>query len=97
MNYILLIFLLAVVTYLPRMLPFYIFDKDKISYRFRKILNCVPYAALGALIIPGGFNGIKNQQLLSVAGLLIAIVVSYFQKNIILTMVITLAILYPFA
>jgi branched-subunit amino acid transport protein len=44
---------MGLVTYVPRMLPLVVFDAKKIHPRLRGILKNVPYAALGALIIPG--------------------------------------------
>ncbi|MBA4492730.1 AzlD domain-containing protein [Paenactinomyces guangxiensis] len=44
---------MAVVTYLPRLLPVFILEKLSLSPAFGRWLNSIPYAALGALIFPG--------------------------------------------
>ena len=41
---------MTAVTYLPRLLPFYIFSKINLSKRMMLFLKCIPYSALGALI-----------------------------------------------
>ncbi len=52
-NLIPLILGMAAVTYGPRLLPFLLFSKIKISRRVDAFLKCIPVAAIGALIIPG--------------------------------------------
>ncbi|RSL31007.1 AzlD domain-containing protein [Salibacterium salarium] len=44
---------MAVVTYIPRMLPLVFFNTKNIPPKLEGILQNVPYAALGALIFPG--------------------------------------------
>jgi branched-subunit amino acid transport protein len=47
---------MAVATYVPRMLPLLFLNAERIPLRLQAILRNVPYAALGALIVPGIFN-----------------------------------------
>ncbi|MDZ5470236.1 AzlD domain-containing protein [Bacillus sp. 31A1R] len=44
---------MAVVTYVPRMLPFVLFRGKELPPFIQGILKNVPYATLGALIFPG--------------------------------------------
>lgn len=44
---------MAIVTYIPRALPFLAFDVNKMHPFIKGVLQNVPYAALGALIFPG--------------------------------------------
>lgn len=53
MNYLALILGMAVVTYLPRLLPALIRGRDRFPAWFRKWLQGIPPAALAALIFPG--------------------------------------------
>lgn len=51
---IVLLFLsMALVTYVPRMLPFVLIDKMRFSPRMERFLRLIPYTAMAALIFPG--------------------------------------------
>ncbi|MTI96651.1 MAG: AzlD domain-containing protein [Firmicutes bacterium] len=51
-NYLPLIFAMAVVTYLPRMVPMVLLPELKLPSRLRVFFQYVPVAVLGALIFP---------------------------------------------
>ena len=53
MMLLLIILGMAVVTYLPRMLPVLIIDRFTPPAWLNRWLKSIPYAALGALIFPG--------------------------------------------
>ncbi|HDQ14702.1 MAG TPA: AzlD domain-containing protein, partial [Sediminispirochaeta sp.] len=74
MNYSvwLLIFGMALVTYIPRLLPFVLIDKEKLPPRLVRMLKNIPYAALGALIFPGILTVDENVWLGVVGGLVAA-------------------------
>lgn len=46
---------MGLVTYIPRMLPLVVFQRVKLPAFWQGVLKNVPYATLGALIIPGIF------------------------------------------
>lgn len=102
MNKVLLIFLLMLVTYIPRLIPFVVVKVGKgesketspLILRLEFILKMVPYAALGALIIPGGLSSIPGEPLLSAIGLLVAGVVSFCFKNITLAIAASVGAVY---
>ncbi len=51
---IVLLFLsMALVTYVPRMLPFVLIDKMRFSPRVERFLRLIPYTAMAALVFPG--------------------------------------------
>lgn len=50
---ILLFLSMALVTYVPRMLPFVLIDKMRFSPRVERFLRLIPYTAMAALIFPG--------------------------------------------
>ena len=84
MNYqriLIAILIMAVVTYLPRMLPLAIFKK-KIQNKFiRSFLAYVPYAVLASMTIPDIFT--STGSVISAAfGTLIAIILSYFGRGL---------------
>ena len=73
---------MAVVTYLIRMLPFTLFRK-KISSRFiRSFLYYIPYAVLAAMTIPAIFYSTGNVAS-SVIGAAVAVILAYFKLPLI--------------
>lgn len=84
MNYtriLLAILVMALVTYLPRMLPLAIFQK-KIQNRFVKsFLAYVPYAVLAAMTFPEILYS-TSHLLSAAAGMLVALVLAYFNKGL---------------
>ncbi len=77
------VLLMALVTYLPRMLPVAIFRK-KIKSRFiQSFLHYVPFAVLSALTIPEIFNSTGNYAT-ATCGTLVAILLAYFERNLVI-------------
>nr|WP_026697365.1 AzlD domain-containing protein [Alkalicoccus chagannorensis] len=67
---------MAVVTYIPRMLPLTILSTEGWPEWLRRMLGRVPYAVLGALIFPGILYAMDSL-LLSVAGGAAAVVLAW--------------------
>jgi len=78
---------LMIVTYIPRLLPFLIISNKKLPGKLRQFLEYVPYAALGALIIPGAINTIPGHPLATAVGLSFAFLYSYLKGGMIITVV----------
>ncbi len=77
------VLLMALVTYLPRMLPVAIFRK-KIKSRFiQSFLHYVPFAVLSALTIPDIFHSTGNYAT-AACGTLVAIILAYFERNLVI-------------
>lgn len=73
--------IMALVTYLPRMLPLVIFRK-KINNRYvRSFLNYVPYAVLAAMTFPAIFSA-TSSPLSALAGLIVALALAYWGKGL---------------
>ena len=73
--------IMAIVTYIPRMLPLAIFRK-KIKSRFiRSFLAYVPYAVLAAMTFPEILYSTSNM-ISAIAGLLVALLLSYFGRGL---------------
>lgn len=75
---------MTAVTYLPRLIPFYLFNPKNINNKVKLFLKTIPFAALGALIFPGVLNAIPGEKIISLIGLGTAIIISWYSKNIIL-------------
>ena len=73
--------IMALVTYIPRMLPLAVFQR-KIQNRFiRSFLAYVPYAVLAAMIFPEILYS-TSSMLSGAAGRVAALLLSYFGKGL---------------
>lgn len=52
-EHLLLIFGMALVTFIPRVLPAVLIEKMKFGPRMEKFLRLIPYTAMTALVFPG--------------------------------------------
>jgi branched-subunit amino acid transport protein len=94
MDLLFIIIFLALVTYLPRLLPMYFFNVEHIPAKLKLFLSFIPYAALGALILPGSINAIQGNPLVSALGIICAAIIAWFNSNIIITVFLTIAAVY---
>ena len=60
---------MVAVTYIPRLLPFVLKGKRELPAWQRRALSLVPFAAIGALIIPDGVTAVHGDVTLSLIGL----------------------------
>ena len=80
-NIFIYIAVMALVTYLIRMLPLVIFRK-KIENRFiRSFLYYIPYAVLEAMTFPAVFSS-TGSVWSAVAGLIVALLLAFFEKGL---------------
>lgn len=76
------ILVMALVTYLIRMLPFTLLRR-KIKSRFlRSLMHYIPYAVLSAMTIPAIFFS-TGSVLTALAGTLVAFILAYREKSLI--------------
>ena len=85
------IFIAGFITYLTRMGMIALISKDVFKENFRKILNYVPSVVFPSIIFPGvllddygTFVAISDPK---IYGALIAVIVGYFSRNVILTII----------
>ncbi|WP_100373551.1 AzlD domain-containing protein [Bacillus sp. FJAT-45037] len=83
---------MAIVTYIPRMLPLTFMDTLNIPTWLQAILRNVPYAALGALIFPGILTAHENIWF-SLIGAITAILVAYLGANLIVVVLSSISII----
>jgi len=80
---LLLLFIgMALVTYIPRVFPFYSNNAIVIDKRLEKPLKLLPCAAIGALIFPQGLLIYENALLVSPIALIVGALVTWFSENI---------------
>jgi len=94
MDALTVIVFMTLVTYLPRLLPMYFINVEKIPFELKRFLSFIPYAALGALILPGSISAINGRPEVSVLGIASAAVIAWFNSNIIVTVFLTVAATY---
>ncbi len=73
---------MAVVTYLVRMIPFTVFRKKIKSQFFRSFLHYIPYAVLSAMTIPAIFYS-TGDMVTAALGTVVAVVLAYFNMPLI--------------
>ncbi|MCT4584933.1 MAG: AzlD domain-containing protein [Peptostreptococcaceae bacterium] len=86
-NLLFVIFGMMLVTYIPRLIPFYLVTDKNINKKLDLFLKFIPYTALGALVIPGVFNAIPNSILASTTGALFALLYAYYKGGIIIPVI----------
>jgi len=84
MSFIYLVIAMAVVTFVPRLLPVFITERVVFKGWANKWLKAIPYAAIGALIFPGILRVQEGQPWIGLTGGLVAVLLSYFKFHIII-------------
>jgi len=79
-NIFVLILGMALVTYIPRVLPAFVLDKLKFGPRFTKFINLIPYTAMTALIVPGVFSADPARWYIGAIGGAVAILLACFKR-----------------
>lgn len=83
---------MALVTYIPRLLPGLLFEHYHMPERFKRWLQNIPYAALGALIFPGIIH--TENPLLGIIGGVTAVVLSLFDLHLVIVMTVTIFVAF---
>lgn len=87
---------MAVVTYIPRLLPFVFLNPEKLSPFLQRMLKNVPYAALGALIFPGILLVYENIWF-GIIGGLVALIAAYLGVPLVMVVISAVIALSIFA
>ena len=81
-NFWIYLAVMAVVTYLTRMVPL-VLVKKKIKNRFIcSFLYYIPYAVLSVMTIPAIFYAVENKVSAAV-GFIVALIIAYFEKGLV--------------
>ncbi len=75
---------MMIVTYLPRLIPFYLLSRKKIPCKFEKFLYNIPFAALGALLLPGCIYAIPDHKMVSTIGVAISLLLGYIKGGVVI-------------
>lgn len=93
LKYIILIFAMGLVTYIPRMIPMVLLNGVKLPPRLKNFLGFIPFAALGALIFPGVLSSTGDISS-AVFGLSAAIILSLAKLNVMIVVAGGIAAVY---
>ena len=83
MSLLIYVLVMAVVTYLIRMIPFTLFRKQITSRFVRSLLYYLPYAVLSAMTFPAIFYSTSNI-ITATVGTTVALVLAYCNKPLII-------------
>jgi len=78
---IMAVLLMAIVTYLPRVLPIVVFKKKIKSKFIQSFLFYTPYAVLGAMTFPSILYSTGNIYF-SIAGTVTALILAYYEQGL---------------
>lgn len=93
-SYFLLILGMAIVTYIPRFIPFSLVSQKQINPTLKRFLSYIPYTALGALIIPDVFSSVPDHPQAVWGGIAAALLLSWWKENIILSVLTSVGVTY---
>ena len=93
LKYIILIFAMGFVTYIPRMIPMVLLNGVKLPPRLKNFLGFIPFAALGALIFPGVLSS-TGDTTSAVWGLVAVIALSLAKLNVMIVVAGGIAAVY---
>lgn len=80
-DYFAFLIVMALVTYLIRVIPFVAFTKKIENRFFKSFLTYVPFAVLGAMTFPAIFTS-TGSLLSAIAGCITAVVLAFFEKSL---------------
>jgi len=80
------VLLMALVTYLPRILPLVLFRKEIKSTFIKSFLKYVPYAVLGALTFPDIFDS-TGDYITAIIGTMVALFLAFREKSLVIVAV----------
>lgn len=84
MNYKVLIVAMMLVTMIPRIIPLYAFKTENMPIYMKSFLGYIPFAVLGALILPGGLSGISGEYFISIISLMVAVLIAWYKGGIVI-------------
>ncbi len=86
--------LCALVTYIPRALPFFLTWMKRLPPRVGTFLSMIPIAALGALLFPGVLLEFSFSPLLGLAGIAVTAGVTWFRGGFVIPILSAVAVVY---
>ncbi len=88
---------MMLVTYIPRVLPYYLYERLTIATWIEKPLRILPCVAIGVFLIPGGVCLYPDTPFVAPVGLATSVVVTWVSDNIALGVFSAVAAAFLFA
>ena len=85
---------MALVTFIPRILPVFVMDAISFPSWLKKWLKAIPYAALGALIFPGIMTTIPDKPWIGFVAGIAAIILAWLRVHIIVVVLCAIGVVY---
>lgn len=85
--------LMALVTYIPRVLPMAVFRKEIKSVFIKSFLHYVPFAVLAALTFPDIFSS-TNSLYSAICGTVVAVILAYCEKSLVVVAIFSMLAVY---
>ena len=82
-SHLVIILGMAVVTYIPRIMPLFLLKEMKLTPQTKLFLQLIPYTSLSILIIRGIITSSPSQLPAAVVGIGIAGIFSYWKGNLV--------------
>lgn len=87
------IVIMALVTYIPRWAPLVFFNKKIESNYIKSLLHYMPYTVLASMTFPAIFYS-TSSMVPSVIGTVVAVILAYFEKSLIVVASVSVLIVY---
>jgi branched-subunit amino acid transport protein len=85
---------MAIVTYVPRMLPMVILQNIQLPPFWSRFLRNIPYAALGALIFPGILHSTGGNTASAAVGMGASVLLAFFRMHLLLVVLVGILAAY---
>ena len=95
LNFVLSVVIMAVASYVPRVIPLVFCRKEIKSDFFKSVLFYMPYAVLGALTFPAIFYSTGNVYT-ALIGTSVALLMSYFNVNLAIVALVCVGVVFGF-
>ena len=91
---ILLLAGMMAVTYVPRLIPFFMIRNLRLQPRLKRFLELIPFTAIGALVLPGLFSSVPGHPAAMLLGISFAIIWSWFKGGMMVPVSGAIAMVY---
>lgn len=92
MNFVLLTLLLALSTYIPRVIPAVFISSLRFSKKARIFLKLLPYTVMASLIFPGILNTDPDHISIGLAGGAAAVLCSWFRLPVVVSILVAVGV-----
>ena len=85
---------LAIVTFIPRVIPAVLMDKMSFGPKTEKFLRLIPYTAMAALIFPGVLSVDSSKPIVGIVGVLAAALLAWRKRPVMVCVLAAIAVVF---